>query len=63
MGKISALAKRIGLETPCAISGGGGLNIGLTKRLEDMGLELLVPPHPQLINALGAAIMAEEQTT
>jgi predicted CoA-substrate-specific enzyme activase len=59
-GKISALVERVGLEEPCAISGGGGLNVGLIKRVEEMGIKLLVPPQPQLINALGAAIIAEE---
>ena len=61
VGKISSLADRVGLEEPCAISGGGGLNVGLIKRLEKLGFQLLVPPQPQLVNALGAAIMAEEQ--
>jgi len=59
-GKISALVNRVGLEEPCAISGGGGLNIGLIKRLEKSGIQLLVPPHPHIINALGAAIIARE---
>jgi predicted CoA-substrate-specific enzyme activase len=59
-GKISALLDRVGLEEPCAISGGGGLNIGLIKRIEELDVELLVPPQPQLVNALGAAIMVEE---
>jgi predicted CoA-substrate-specific enzyme activase len=58
-GKISALVDRVGLEEPCAISGGGGLNIGLIKRLEELGVQLLVPPQPQLVNALGAAIIAK----
>jgi predicted CoA-substrate-specific enzyme activase len=60
-GKISALADRVGLEEPCAISGGGGLNVGLIKRVEELGVQLRVPPQPQLVNALGAAIIAEEQ--
>jgi len=59
--KIFALADRVGLEDPCAISGGGGLNAGLINRLEELGVQLLVPPQPQLVNALGAAIIAEEQ--
>jgi predicted CoA-substrate-specific enzyme activase len=62
-GKISTLIDRIGLKEPCAVSGGGGLNIGLIKRLEELGIKLLVPPQPQLVNALGAAMMAEEQVT
>ena len=62
--KISALIDRVGLENDCAISGGGGLDTGLIKSLETkLGIKLLVPPHPRIITALGAAIMAEEMTS
>jgi len=62
-GKISALAGRVGLEEQCAISGGGALNTGLIKRVEDnLGIKLQVPDRPQLVNALGAAVMAEEES-
>ncbi len=58
--KISTLIDRIGVEEQWAISGGGGLNVGLIKSVEErLGIQLLVPPQPQLITALGAAIMAE----
>jgi predicted CoA-substrate-specific enzyme activase len=60
-GAVFALVNKVGLKEPCAISGGGGLNIGLIKRLNELGVQLLVPPQPQLINALGAAMIAEEQ--
>lgn len=57
--KISSLVERVGLEGRCAICGGGGLDIGLIRNLENnLKLELLVPPQPQLITALGAAIIA-----
>ena len=60
--KISVLIDRIGLEEKCAISGGGGLNLGLVKSIEEkLGLQLLVPPQPQIVTALGAAIMAEKE--
>lgn len=60
--KLSALADRVGLEEPCAISGGGGLNIGLIKKLEQkLGVQVMVPPQPQMVNALGAAVIAEEE--
>ena len=59
--KISALMNRVGLEKDCAISGGGALDIGLIKNVEEkLGVQLLVPPQPQIITALGAAIIAEE---
>ncbi len=59
--KISTLIDRVGLEKDCALSGGGGLDVGLVKSLEEkLGIKLLVPPQPQIVTALGAAIMAEE---
>jgi len=57
--KISSLAKKIKLEEPCAICGGGALNTGLIKAVEqELHIQLLVPPQPQIIAALGAAIIA-----
>ncbi len=61
--KAYTLVERVGLEKDCAISGGGALNIGLVKAVEErLGVPLLVPPQPQLVNALGAAIFAEERS-
>jgi predicted CoA-substrate-specific enzyme activase len=57
--KISSLAKKIRLEEPCAICGGGAHNTGLIKAVEqELRTRLLVPPQPQIIAALGAAIVA-----
>jgi len=59
--KLVSLVSRVGLEEDCAIAGGGGLNAGLVERLQTrLGVPLLVPPYPQFITALGAAILAEE---
>ncbi len=60
--KLSALLDRVGREERCAISGGGGLNIGLIQKLEQkLGVSLVVPPQPQLTNALGAAVIGQEE--
>jgi predicted CoA-substrate-specific enzyme activase len=57
--KISSLVKKVKLEQPCAVCGGGALNTTLIKALEDaLKARLLIPPHPQIIAALGAAIIA-----
>jgi predicted CoA-substrate-specific enzyme activase len=57
--KISSLVKKVKLEEPCAICGGGALNTGLVKAVEqEMNIKLLVPPQPQIVTALGAAIAA-----
>jgi predicted CoA-substrate-specific enzyme activase len=63
-GKISSLVKKLKLEEPCAICGGGALNTALVKTIEsELNTNLLVPPHPQLITALGAAIIARTSAT
>jgi predicted CoA-substrate-specific enzyme activase len=57
--KISSLVKRIKLEQPCAICGGGALNVGLIKAVEqEMNIKLLVPSQPKIVTALGSAIIA-----
>jgi predicted CoA-substrate-specific enzyme activase len=62
--KISSLVKKLKLEEPCGVCGGGALNTALVKTIEnELNTNLLVPPHPQLITALGAAIIAATSTT
>jgi predicted CoA-substrate-specific enzyme activase len=57
--KISSLVKKLKLEQPCAICGGGALNIGLVKTVEqEMNIKLLVPPQPRIVTARGAAVIA-----
>ncbi|MDY6916568.1 MAG: acyl-CoA dehydratase activase [Chloroflexota bacterium] len=57
--KITSLTKRIEFNGPCAVCGGGALNAGLVKCLEDeLRTTLLVPPRPQIVAAWGAALMA-----
>lgn len=59
--KISTLVDKVGMEADCVLSGGGGLDSGLVRAVEEkLGVRLLVPPQPQVVTALGAAIMAEE---
>lgn len=59
--KISSMVDRVGLEASCGICGGGALNIGLVEWIKKkLGVELLVPEHPQFVNAYGAAIFAGE---
>jgi len=59
--KVAALVDKVGLTGKCAMAGGGALDRGLVRRVaERLGVELLVPPEPRFITALGAAIMAAE---
>lgn len=58
--KISSLVDRLGLIMDCAITGGGALNAGLIKAIEEkLKFNLLIPEKPQFVNALGAAIIAQ----
>lgn len=58
-GKIASLAKKVRLGEPCAVCGGGALNMHLVRALEgELKVGLLVPPQPQVIAAFGAAIIA-----
>jgi len=62
--KISSLVKKLKLEEPCAICGGGALNTALVKTVESgLKITLLVPPRPQVVTALGAAIIAATSAT
>lgn len=62
--KIQSLVDRVGLEPDCAVVGGGAKDIGLVKSIEtSLGCKLLVPEEPQIVAALGAALLAEEKAT
>ena len=62
--KITSMVKKVVLEAPCAICGGGALNIGLVKTIEQaLNTRLLVPPQPQIIAALGAATLAHSSNS
>ncbi|MEE8620370.1 MAG: acyl-CoA dehydratase activase [Dehalococcoidia bacterium] len=62
--KISSLVKKLKLEEPCAICGGGALSNALVNTIEgELNITLLVPPNPQLITAFGAALIAATSAT
>lgn len=57
--KTSSLLKRIGITEDVVMTGGVAKNIGVVEALKaQIGLNILVPPDPQVIGALGAAILA-----
>ncbi len=59
--RIISLCKRIGIERDVAVTGGVAMNGGLVKILEDeLSFGVLVPEKPQLVAALGAAVVAQE---
>lgn len=61
--RIVALCKRVGIQKDVAASGGVALNRGLIKMLEkELNAEIHVPENPQIVGALGAAIIAAESS-
>ncbi|WP_251447268.1 acyl-CoA dehydratase activase [Vermiculatibacterium agrestimuris] len=57
--KIYGLAKRVGVRPQVALTGGGGRNLGLVRAMErHFGQPVYLPQRPQLIGALGAALLA-----
>ncbi len=62
--RISAMARRVGVEREVVLVGGVGRDIGfiqaLTGKLE---MELLVPEEPEYVGALGAALIAAERAS
>lgn len=60
--KIQSMVERLGLKPDCAVVGGGAKDVGLVKSIEkSLGCQLLLPEKPQLVAALGAALLAEEK--
>ena len=62
--RVVTLLKRVGIEQEFVISGGIGKNIGVVKRIEaKLGIPARIPPEPQIVGALGAALFASEAVT
>jgi predicted CoA-substrate-specific enzyme activase len=59
VGRIVAMARTVGLVPPLILSGGVALNVGVQAMVgEATGLEVILPPDPQLMGAYGAALLA-----
>jgi predicted CoA-substrate-specific enzyme activase len=60
--RVSSMVNRVGLDHPVAMTGGVALNKGVVMELEQMlGATINVPSSPQIIGALGAALLAKEE--
>lgn len=56
--RVSSMVRMIGLESPVLMTGGVALNRGVVELLERrLNEKILLPPEPQLIGALGAALI------
>ena len=59
--RVSAMAQSLRVENMVTLSGGVAKNTGVVKALEqNLKVKVKVPPEPQIIAALGAAIYARE---
>jgi len=59
--RVGAMARTVGVEAPVAFAGGVAKNSGVVRALEEvLGEPLLVPEEPQIVGALGAALLARD---
>ncbi len=58
--KIASMLSLARLEPECAMVGGGARDVGLIAAVQQTsGIKLYIPPEPQTVGALGAALLAE----
>jgi len=58
--KIAVLTKRIGIEPEVIQTGGVARNPGIVEALtRNLGMKIQVPENPEIVGALGAAILAQ----
>lgn len=58
--RITAMVRCVGLREPIVFTGGVAKNVGMIAALQkELKTTLLIPPEPQLVGALGAAILAQ----
>ena len=61
--RVSIMVEHIGVKERVMMSGGVAKNIGVVRALEnELHTTLLIPKEPQLVGALGAALIALERT-
>lgn len=59
--RVQSLLERVGVEEAFMITGGVAKNIGVVKRVEErLGVKAHIPFEPQIVGALGAAVLARE---
>ena len=57
--RVAGLSGQVGLEEAVVMTGGVAQNIGVVRALENqIGVPIHLPPEPQLVGALGAALLA-----
>jgi len=60
--RISSMVRRVGIEPEVALVGGVAYNAGFIDSLKrDLETEILIPPDPEYVGAIGAALVAAER--
>jgi predicted CoA-substrate-specific enzyme activase len=60
--RVTSLLKGVGIEPEVAVTGGIGKNKGVVHEIEKrLGLKVRVPEEPQVVGALGAALLAQDK--
>lgn len=61
--RIASMVRRVGVEPEVVLVGGVGRNLGVVQALSRaLGIEVQVPEQPELVGALGAALLGAEST-
>jgi (R)-2-hydroxyacyl-CoA dehydratese activating ATPase len=59
--RAGSMLARVGIESPIVFAGGAARNLCLAKLIRNqVKLELLIPPKPHMLGALGAALIAAD---
>jgi len=60
--RVCGLLRKVGVEEDFVISGGIAMNVGVVHKIEEkVGVKALIPNDPQIVGALGAAVIAREK--
>ncbi len=60
--RMHSLVNHVGMTPPVVMSGGVAKNVGVVHVLEKLlETEIIVPPEPQIVGALGAALFARDE--
>jgi len=61
-GRIIEISGKVGMQSDVVVTGGVAKNIAVVKELErNTRLSIIVPPEPQIVGALGAALFARDR--
>jgi len=61
-GRIMEILGKVGIRSDVVVTGGVARNAAIIKELESkIGLSIVVPPEPQVVGALGAALLARDK--